>query len=138
MNDLERQLDLNPDGVFLESRAERLSYGEIERLVVGRAGELGDRGGSQVVVRARIDVGSIVELLAVTRSGATAVVVSPDLSEDQAVARVGDAAGESRPSRSILFTSGSAGASSAAGASTRRARPPWQTTGLRRADRTAS
>jgi O-succinylbenzoic acid--CoA ligase len=60
-------------------------------------------------VRPRIDVESVVELLAVTRVGATAVVVSPQLSEIVAADRAEAASRELRACQSILFTSGSSG-----------------------------
>jgi O-succinylbenzoic acid--CoA ligase len=109
MIDLEQQLDLDPDAVLLESGDGTLSYGEVDRLVSERVKELGGRAGGQVVVRPRTDVGSVIELLAVARSGATAVVVSPSLPGDQARIQIAVATRETRPSQSILFTSGSSG-----------------------------
>jgi len=109
MTDFEHQLDLNPDAVFLQSREGRHTYGEVDRLVSARAAELGDRRGTQVVVRPRIDVGSVVEILAVTRSGATAVLVAPGLPDDMTATQISSASAEERPSQTILFTSGSSG-----------------------------
>ncbi len=87
MPDIHRQLDLNPDAIFLESSDGKLSYGEVDGLVRARARELGDRNGGQVVVRPRIDVESVVEFLAVARAGGTAVAVSPNLPEELAAER---------------------------------------------------
>ena len=109
MIDLDRQLELNPDAPFLVTREESLTYGAVERLVSGRARDLGDRSGTQVLVRAAIDVGSVVEILAATRSGATAVLISATLPDDVAARQIAEAAQEARPSQSILFTSGSSG-----------------------------
>ena len=109
MTDFEDQLDLNPDAVFLQSREGRHTYAEVDRLVSARVGELGDRRGTQVVVRPRIDVGSVVEILAVTRSGATAVLVAPGLPEDMTATQISSASAEERRSQTILFTSGSSG-----------------------------
>ena len=110
MIDLDRQLELNPDAPFLVTRAESLTYGGVERLVAGRARDLGDRSGSQVVVRTEISVESVVEILAATRCGATAVLIAAPLPEDLAARQLAVVAQEARPSQSILFTSGSAGA----------------------------
>ena len=110
MSDLQTQLDLNPDATFLVATEGKFTYGEVETLVGRRAGALGDRTGEQVVVQPRIDVASVVELLAVTRAGATAVIISPDLVDDRAQAQIRTASLEARPCHSILFTSGSSGA----------------------------
>lgn len=109
MSDLDRQIDLNPHAPFLVTKEESLTYGEVDRLVSGRARELGDRVGHQVVIRPGIDVESVVEILAAARSGATAVLVSAGLPDDQTARQIQDAAQEDRPSQSILFTSGSSG-----------------------------
>lgn len=106
---LTQQANFAPDADFLETRGQRFTYGEVERRVSVRAKDLGDRTGEQIVVRPRIDVESVVELLAVTRVGATAVVVSPQLPDDLAAAQIGAASREARPCQSILFTSGSSG-----------------------------
>jgi o-succinylbenzoate---CoA ligase len=107
--DIHRQLDRSPDAICLESRDGKLSYAEVDGLVQARARELGDRNGGQVVVRPRIDVESVVEFLAVARAGGTAVAVSPNLPEELAAEEIAAADTESRPSASILFTSGTAG-----------------------------
>jgi O-succinylbenzoic acid--CoA ligase len=60
-----------------------------------------------MVVEPRLDIDSVVELLAVPRSGATMVVIGPD--RPDAVSLLALAAAEPRPSHSILFTSGSSG-----------------------------
>jgi O-succinylbenzoic acid--CoA ligase len=109
MIDLDRQLELNPDAPFLVTKEGSFTYGEVDRLVVGRAGDLGDRVGDQVVIRPGIDVESVVEILAAARSGATAVLVSAGLPDDRAARQIQVAAQEARPSQSILFTSGSSG-----------------------------
>ena len=75
---LRQQADLNPEAPFLVTRDVSFTYGEVDGLVSGRARDLGDRAGEQVVVRAGIDVESVVEILAATRSGATAVVISAE------------------------------------------------------------
>jgi len=106
---LTQQANFAPDAVFLETGDQRLTYSEVEQRVSVRARDLGDRTGQQIVVRPRIDVESVVELLAVTRVGATAVVVSPQLSHDLAAAQIEAASREARPCQSILFTSGSSG-----------------------------
>jgi len=109
MIDLDRQLELNPEAPFLVTRDRSLSYGEVDRLVSARAKDLGDRSGDQVVVRTAIDVESVVEILAATRCGATAVLIPATLQEDLAAKQIGEAAQETRPSQTILFTSGSSG-----------------------------
>jgi O-succinylbenzoic acid--CoA ligase len=106
---LRQQADLNPDAPFLVTRERSLTYGEVDQLVSGRARDLGDRSGAQVVVWTAIDVESVVEILAATRSGATAVLISATLSGDLAAKQIAEAAQEARPSQSILFTSGSSG-----------------------------
>ena len=106
---LRKQADLSPDAPFLVTRGGNLTYGAVDRLVSGRVRDLGDRSGEQVVVRPRIDVESVVEILAATRSGATAVVISASLPEDLAATQIASATKEQRPSQSILFTSGSSG-----------------------------
>lgn len=107
---LRKQADLTPDAPFLVTREESVTYGDVERLVSGQARDLGDRSGVQVVVRTAIDVASVVEILAATRSGATVVVVSANMPDDLVAAQTAAAAQEQRPSHSILFTSGSSGA----------------------------
>jgi O-succinylbenzoic acid--CoA ligase len=109
MIDLDQRLELNPDATFLISKDRSITYGEMDRLVVAQARVLGDRSGAQVVVRTSIDVESIVEILAATRSGATAVLISATLPGDLAARQAAEAAQEARPSQSILFTSGSSG-----------------------------
>ena len=107
---LRQQADLNPDAPFLVTREQGLTYGEVEQLVAGRARVLGDRSGAQVVVRTEINVESVVEVLAATRCGATAVLIPATLPEDLAATQIAGVAQEARPSQSILFTSGSSGA----------------------------
>jgi O-succinylbenzoic acid--CoA ligase len=104
---LDRRAQDEGGAVFLESRQGRLTYREAEALVSGRARALGDRSGSQVVVEPRLDLESVVELLAVPRSGATMVVIGPDRPDSGTLREM--AASELRPSHSILFTSGSSG-----------------------------
>jgi O-succinylbenzoic acid--CoA ligase len=106
---LKRQADLNPGAPFLVTRDISLTYGEVARLVAERARYLGDRSGAQVVVRTALEVASVVEILAVTRSGGTAVLIPATLPDDLAARQVAEAALEARPSQSILFTSGSSG-----------------------------
>ena len=110
MVDLDKQLQLNPDATFLESKEGSLTYGEVDRLVSVRARVLGDRTGHRVVVRPLIDTGSVVEILAAGRAGATAVAVAADLPHQIAARQVEAAAREERPCQTILFTSGSSGA----------------------------
>ena len=81
---LRQQADVNPDAPFLVTREGSLTYGEVDELVSRRARDLGDRSDDQVVVRTAIDVESVVEILAATRSGATAVLISATLAEDLA------------------------------------------------------
>ena len=109
MIELERQVDLNPDAIFLKSSVMEVTYGEVGRLVGERVRALGDRRGAQVVVRPRIDIESVVELLAVARVGATGVVISPDLPDDRVEARISAASMDDRACATILFTSGSSG-----------------------------
>ncbi|HUP14698.1 MAG TPA: AMP-binding protein [Acidimicrobiia bacterium] len=106
---LRQQADLSPDAPFLVTRERGMTYGEVDQLVSGRARELGDRRGDQVVVRPAIDVESVVEILATTRSGATVVLIAATLPGDLAARQMSAAAQEDRPSQSILFTSGSSG-----------------------------
>ncbi len=106
---LRQQADLNPDAPFLVTRDVSLTYGQVDQLVSGRARDLGNRPGEQVVVRPGVDVKSVVEILAATRSGATAVLVSASLSDDLVTTQLAAAAQDPRPSQSILFTSGSSG-----------------------------
>ncbi len=106
---LRQQAERNPGAPFLVTREESLSYGDVERSVAGRARDLGDRSGAQVVIRTEISVESVVEILAATRCGATAVLIPATLPEDLAAAQIGAVAQEARPSQSILFTSGSSG-----------------------------
>ncbi|MDP3983543.1 MAG: AMP-binding protein [Acidimicrobiia bacterium] len=93
--------------VFLESSSRRLSYAEVEALVAARAAQLGDRTGCQVVVRPAPELDSVIELLAVSRSGATMVVIGPD--RPDAVDLIERAAADPRPAHTVLFTSGSSG-----------------------------
>jgi O-succinylbenzoic acid--CoA ligase len=106
---LRQQADLNPDAPLLVAREGSLTYGEVDQLVSGRARDLGDRSGDQVVVRPAIDVESVVEILAATRSGATAVLISASLPDDLVTTQLAAAAQDPRPCQSILFTSGSSG-----------------------------
>ena len=106
---LRQQADVNPDAPFLVTRGISLTYGDVERLVAAKAKDLGDRLGAHVVVRSAIDVESIVEILAATRSGATAVLISATLPDDLASQQIAEAVQDARPSHSILFTSGSSG-----------------------------
>jgi O-succinylbenzoic acid--CoA ligase len=106
---LRQQAELAPDATLLESREGRLTYAEVDRLVSERVKQLGDRAGEQVVVRPRIEVESVIEVLAVARSGATAVVVAPGLPAALAATLISSASEEDRPSQTILFTSGSVG-----------------------------
>jgi O-succinylbenzoic acid--CoA ligase len=69
--------------------------------------ELGDRSGSQIVVTPRVDVESVVELLAVPMTGATAVVVAPGRPDTDSL--IDQALSDRRPAHTILFTSGSSG-----------------------------
>lgn len=96
-----------PEGEFLVTGDEVLTYAEVASLVAARSAYLGDRRESQVVVRPRLDVESVVELLAIPRTGATMVVIGPDrLDADQLIRLAGI---DPRPSHTILFTSGSSG-----------------------------
>jgi O-succinylbenzoic acid--CoA ligase len=96
-----------PTRVFLEDRSSSLRFAEAEDMVTRRAEELGNRTGEQLLVYPGVDVGSVIDLLAILRCGATAVVASRQLS-DQTIGRpIEQAAGDRRQCHSILFTSGS-------------------------------
>ena len=106
---LRQQADLNPEVPFLVTRDGSFTYGQVDGLVSGRARDLGDRAGEQVGVRARIDVETVVEILAATRSGGSAVVISASLPDEVSASRIAASAQDRRPSHSVLFTSGSSG-----------------------------
>jgi O-succinylbenzoic acid--CoA ligase len=108
-SDLIAWADRDPGGVFLMTLDSSHSFGQVADLIAARALALGDRIGEQVVVRPHLDVESIVELLAIARVGATAVVIPPDVPEGMATELIGRAQADARPCHSILFTSGSAG-----------------------------
>lgn len=96
-----------PDQLFIEDLGRSFTFLQTETAVAGRAAELGSREGEQLVIHPGIDVRSVIELLAVLRSGATAIVVPPPPPEEK-VRRLTDlAAGDQRLCHSILFTSGS-------------------------------
>ncbi|HSL24732.1 MAG TPA: AMP-binding protein, partial [Acidimicrobiia bacterium] len=109
MDLLAQKADETPGAVFLESAGATLTYAATAGLVAERAAALGDRSGGQVAVQPRLDVESVVEVLAVIAAGATAVVVPAgppaELQEDL----IGRAHSDPRPCHSILFTSGSSG-----------------------------
>lgn len=96
-----------PTRVFIEDPSRSLSFEEAEDAVKRRATELGDQTGEQLLVHPGIDVGSVIDLLAILRCGATAVVVSRQLSEQTAGQLIEQAVKDRRPCHSILFTSGS-------------------------------
>lgn len=104
---LTRKVDATPDQEFLVAGDEKLTYSQVASLVSVRAGELGDRQGTQVLVAPRLEVDSVVELLAVGRSGATMVVIGPDRPDGDQLIRL--AAHDPRAAHTILFTSGSSG-----------------------------
>lgn len=95
-----------PTRVFLEDRSSSLRFAEAEDMVTRRAEELGNRTGEQLLVRPGFDVGSVIDLLAILRCGATAVVVSRQLSDQTVGRQIEQAAGDRRQCHSILFTSG--------------------------------
>ncbi|HEU4750092.1 MAG TPA: AMP-binding protein, partial [Acidimicrobiia bacterium] len=96
-----------PREIFLLCGDQRLTYAAVSELVTARVVELGDRSGTQIVVRPRLDFESVVELLAIPRTGASAVVVGPNRPDtDQLISLAGP---DRRPSHTILFTSGSGG-----------------------------
>ncbi|HUO46495.1 MAG TPA: AMP-binding protein [Acidimicrobiia bacterium] len=97
----------DPGREFLVTRSDTVSYAQMVDLVEARRRSLGDRTGTQVVVQPRLDVDSVVELLAVSATGATMVVAGPDRPDAADLATL--AASEVRPSHTILFTSGSSG-----------------------------
>jgi O-succinylbenzoic acid--CoA ligase len=95
-----------PTRVFLEDLSSSLRFAEAEDMVTRRAEELGNRTGEQLLVRPGFDVGSVIDLLAILRCGATAVVVSRQLSDQTVGRQIEQAAGDRRQCHSILFTSG--------------------------------
>lgn len=95
-----------PTRVFLEDRSSSLRFAEAEDMVTRRAEELGNRTGEQLLVRPGFNVGSVIDLLAILRCGATAVVVSRQLSDQTVGRQIEQAAGDRRQCHSILFTSG--------------------------------
>jgi o-succinylbenzoate---CoA ligase len=97
----------SPTRVFLEDASRSLSFAEAEDAVTRRAEELGNRTGEQLLVHPGIDVGSVIDLLAILRCGATAVVVSRQLSDQTVSRQIEQAAKDRRQTHSILFTSGS-------------------------------
>ncbi|HEX5672149.1 MAG TPA: AMP-binding protein [Acidimicrobiia bacterium] len=96
-----------PGETFLIQGDEPLSYLEVAERVADRVAVLGDRSGTQLVVKPRMDVESVVELLAVPMTGATAVVVAPERPDTAFL--VEQALSDRRPAHTILFTSGSSG-----------------------------
>jgi O-succinylbenzoic acid--CoA ligase len=95
-----------PARPFLHDRAGVLSFAEVEERVRDLAVAMDAQAGSQVVVVPATDSRSVVELLAVQRAGATAVVISPQWPEETARRLVAEAAADRRPCQTILFTSG--------------------------------
>jgi O-succinylbenzoic acid--CoA ligase len=104
---LQGKADQAPGDTFLIWGDERLTYAEVAGRVADRVAALGDRTGTQLVVKPRVDVDSVVELLAVSKSGATAVVVNPDRPHLGQLTMLGHL--DRRPAHTILFTSGSSG-----------------------------
>ena len=96
-----------PDAEFLVADNDRLTYSDVAERVADRVATLGDRTGTQLVVKPRLNLASVVEMLAVSLAGATAVVVSPDRSHTGQQTRLADL--DRRPAHTILFTSGSSG-----------------------------
>ena len=101
------QAERAPDETFLIWRDQRHSYSEVAGRVADRVAVLGDRTGTQVVVMPRVDVESVIELLAVPITGATAVVVAPGPPKTDSL--IDRALSDRRPAHTVLFTSGSSG-----------------------------
>jgi O-succinylbenzoic acid--CoA ligase len=97
-----------PDEEFLVAGDEHFTYSEVAERVADRVAVLGDRTGSQIVVKPRVDIESVVELLAVPKTGATVVVVAPERPDTDSL--IDQALSDRRPAHTILFTSGSSGA----------------------------
>ena len=96
-----------PDEEFLVAGDAHFTYSEVAERVSSRAAALGDRTGTQLVVKPRVDVESVVELLAVPMTGATAVVVAPERPDTDSL--IDQTLSDRRPAHTILFTSGSSG-----------------------------
>lgn len=96
-----------PDQELLVAGDESLTYRQVAERVAARVAELGDRGATQVVVKPRLDFDSVVELLAVPLTGATAIVISPDRADGDDLIRL--AGSDHRQAHTVMFTSGSSG-----------------------------
>jgi O-succinylbenzoic acid--CoA ligase len=107
MNDLLARAAANwPVRPFLRDRKGVMTFAEVENQVGALAETIRRGADQQVVVVPAVDSRSVIELLAVQRAGATAVVLSARWPEALARRLVAKAAADRRPVQTVLFTSG--------------------------------
>ncbi|MGQ0848633.1 MAG: class I adenylate-forming enzyme family protein [Actinomycetota bacterium] len=97
------------DQVFLQTAEATLTFAGADVLVDLEARRLGELTGGDVPVAPRRTIESVVEVLAVIRAGARAVLVGPDWPPAMVAQHLSVASRDRQKAATVLFTSGSSG-----------------------------